>query len=208
VFTALDIANHALERERWAREKLAGHTGRTVRIQIGPAVQAFVIDGDGLLCDSDAAPHLTLSVSALQLPALLSQPGRWTELVAAEGDTALAATLRELALTLPWFVEDLLATVFGPVAGQGIADLGRRLLAFPGYAAQRFGDSLTSYIGDEARLAVGTAEARVVAGEIAALSAQVDELARRVDSLDRSTGRAAPAASPPQGTRGTERGGG
>jgi ubiquinone biosynthesis accessory factor UbiJ len=206
VFSALDIANHALERERWARDRLAGHAGRTVRVQIGPALRAFVIDGDGRLHDSEAAPDLTLGVSPLKVPALLSQPGRWGELVAAEGDAALAATLCELALTLPWFAEDLFARVFGPVAGQWIADVGRRLLAFPDYAAQRFGDSFTGYVGGEARIVAGAAEARVVANEIAALSTRVDALAHRIDRLDRSAGGAAPRPSPRQGGGRTKRG--
>ena len=206
MFSALDIANHALERERWARDRLAGHAGRTVRVQIGPALRAFAIDGDGRLHDSEAAPDLTLGISPLKVPALLSQPGRWGELVAAEGDAALAATLRELALTLPWFAEDLFARVFGPVAGQWIADVGRRLLAFPDYAAQRFGDSFTGYVGGEARIAAGAAEARVVANEIAALSTRVDALAHRIDRLDRSAGRAAPRPPPPQGGGRTKRG--
>ncbi len=206
MFSALDIANHALERERWARDRLAGHAGRTVRVQIGPALRSFAIDGDGRLHDSEAAPDLTLGISPLKVPALLSQPGRWGELVAGEGDAALAATLRELALTLPWFAEDLFAKVFGPVAGQWIADVGRRLLAFPDYAAQRFGDSFTGYVGGEARIAAGAADARVVANEIAALSTSVDALAHRIDRLDRSAGRTAPRPPLTQGGGRTKRG--
>jgi len=119
----------------------------------------------------------------LQLPALLAQPERWNELVAAEGDAALHATLAELALTLPWFVEEVCARAFGRVAGQQVADIGRRLLALPGYAAERFGESFASYVGEEARFAVGTTEARVFAAEITALVARVDALAARIDVI-------------------------
>ncbi len=205
MLSAVDIANRALEREHWARAKLAGHAGRAVRVQIGPASQAFAIDGDGRLRESEAAPDLRLTIRALRLPALLTQPERWGELVAAEGDTALAATLRELALTLPWFVESLCAKAFGPVAGQRVADLGRRLLALPGYAAQRFGDSIANYLGDEAQFAVGAAEARVVAAEIAALAERVDALALRIDGLAHSTGPVASSPPPRQGSGRTKR---
>jgi ubiquinone biosynthesis protein UbiJ len=189
----IDLANRALERESWAREKLARHAGRTVRIDIGPAHQAFAIDADGRLAKSEGAPDLKLTIPPLRLPALLAQPERWGELVATEGDTALAATLSGLALTLPWFVEALLARAFGPAAGQKFADIGRRLLALPDYAAQRFGDSFTRYVGEEARLAAGTAEARVVAEEIAALAARVDALAARIDALDQTASGDRPA---------------
>jgi len=192
----IDLANRALERESWAREKLARHAGRAVRIDIGPAHQAFAIDPDGRLAKSEGATDLKLTIPPLRLPALLAQPQRWGELVTAEGDTALAATLCELALALPWFVEALFARAFGPAAGQKIADIGRRLLALPDYAAQRFGDSFTRYVGDEARLAAGTAETRVVAEEIAALATRVDALAPRIDALDTAMPRDAAGSSP------------
>ena len=128
-------------------------------------------------------PDLTLTISPLRLPALLAQPERWNQLIAANGDPALNATLAELALTLPWFVEELCARAFGRVAGQQLADLGRRLLALPGYAAERFGESFASYVGDEARLAVGNAEARSFAAEIAMLAVRVDALAARIDAI-------------------------
>jgi ubiquinone biosynthesis protein UbiJ len=124
-----------------------------------------------------------LKISPLRLPTLLAQPERWNELVVAEGDPALQATLAELALTLPWFVEEVCAKAFGEAAGQQVADIGRRLLALPGYAAERFGESFASYVGEEARLAVGTTEARMFAAEIATLAARVDALAARIDAL-------------------------
>lgn len=197
MLSAVDIANRTLERERWAREKLASYAGRAVRVNIGPVSRAFAIDADGRLHDSEAAPDLKLSISALRVPALLAQPERWSELVAAEGDRALAATLSELALTLPWFVEEMFAKAFGPIMGQRMADIGRHLLAFPDYGARRFADSVSRYIGEEAKLAVGAAEARVVASEIAALDTRLEALAARIEVLDHTT-RDAPARPPPK----------
>ncbi|OLC67034.1 MAG: hypothetical protein AUH79_05140 [Betaproteobacteria bacterium 13_1_40CM_4_64_4] len=183
---AADAINRVLERESWARERLAAHAGRTLQIYVGPVSRTSAIAADGRFSESAAAPDLTLTISPLRLPALLAQPERWNELVGAKGDAALNAALAELALTLPWFVEALCARVFGRVAGQQVADLGRRLLALPGYAAERFGESFASYVGDEARLAVGNAEARSFAAEIAMLAARVDALAARIDAIARA----------------------
>ena len=182
---AEDAINRALESESWAREKLAAHAGRTVRLVVGPMSRTSAIDADGRLGPGDASPDLTLTISPLRLPALVARPERWSELVAAEGDAALAATLAELALTLPWFVEQTLAKALGPIAGQQIADAGRRLLALPEYVAQRFGDSLGRYVADEAQLVVGTEEARAFAAEVATMSARVDALAARIEALEK-----------------------
>jgi ubiquinone biosynthesis protein UbiJ len=190
---AENAINRALERESWAREKLAAHAGRAVRLTIGPLDRAFAIGADGRLSAAEATPDLTLAISPLRLPALLGAPERWTELVAAEGDAALAATLAELALTLPWFIEQMLARALGPIAGQQVADTGRRLLALPGYAAQRFGESLARYVADEARLTVSAAEARAFAADVASTAARVDALAARIDALAGASRREPPA---------------
>ena len=182
----IDLANRLLERESWAREKLAVRGGQTVRLVVGPLRSTVTVDADGWLRRAEAAPDLTLTIAPFDLPALLARPERWSELVAAEGDPGFAATLAELALTLPWFVEELFTKAFGRVAGQSLADLGRRLLTLPGYAAERFGTSAASYVGEEARLAVTRAELRDFAAEISAVDARVDALAARIDGLDKS----------------------
>jgi ubiquinone biosynthesis protein UbiJ len=181
---AADFANRALEGEDWARQKLAAHAGRTLRFDAGPARVCVALDAEGQFAASDAAPDLTLTISPLRLPSLLAEPARWSELVASEGDSALAATLAELAPALPWFVERWLSDALGPLAGQQVADAGRRLLTLPEYAARRVGESLARYVGDEARLAVRAAEARAFATDIAGIAARADALAARVDALD------------------------
>ena len=154
---AEDAINRALESESWAREKLAAHAGRTVRLVVGPMSRTSAIDADGRLGPGHAAPDLTLTISPLRLPALVARPERWSALVAA----------------------------LGPIAGQQIADAGRRLLALPEYVAQRFGDSLGRYVADEAQLVVGTEEARAFAAEVATMSARVDALAARIEALEK-----------------------
>jgi ubiquinone biosynthesis accessory factor UbiJ len=193
----LDLANRLLERESWAREKLAAHASRTVSIGVGPARRVFKIGADGWLLESDAAHDLAVTISPLRLPALLAQPERWNELVVTEGDAPLAASLAELALTLPWFVEELFARAFGRAAGQQLADIGRRLLMLPTYAAERFGDSVASYVGEEAQLAVSAAEAGDFAAEIAALAERVDALGERIELLGKTGSREPPVAKPP-----------
>ena len=183
---AADIANRALESEAWARDRLAPHAGKTMRFDVGPARIGFAIEAEGRLAASEtAAPDLTIAIDPLRLASLLAQPTRWGELTKAQGDAALAAIVAELAPTLPGFVERFLARVLGPIAGQQVADAGRRLLTLPEYAGERVADSVARYVGDEARLAVRTAESLRFAADVAELAARVDALASRVDAIKR-----------------------
>ena len=180
------LANRVLAREQWARNSLAAHAGRSFKVVVGFAAATMQIDASGSIASAQAAvpmPDLTLTVSPFALPAFLADPKRWDELVAADGDAALAATLKGLAETGPWFVERAFAEALGPIAGQFVADAGRRMLAFPGYAGARVGDSVTSYVRDEVSLAATAAQARSFGDEVAETASRVDELATRVDAL-------------------------
>lgn len=180
------LANRVLGREAWAQTCLAAHAGRVFAIAVGPLVTSMRIDDAGAIT---AAPHrngppdLTLTISPLAAPSLLAEPARWDEFVAVDGDPALAATLKGLAETLPWFVERALAGALGPIVGLRIADAGRRLLALPAYAGARVGASIASYVRDETRFATKAAEARSIGDQILATATRVDALSRRVDAL-------------------------
>jgi ubiquinone biosynthesis accessory factor UbiJ len=189
---ALGLANRVLEREEWARERLSAHAGRTVRVLCGPVDSTLTITPSGMLSVAADAADLTLSISPLRLPALLAHPERWTELVTADGDAALAATLSDFAQTLPWFVEQAFASALGPLLGTRVADAGRALLDLPQHAATSFGASLAGYARDEAGFAVGGTEVANFGTEVAAIAARVDALAQRLDqAADTSSAKAA-----------------
>jgi ubiquinone biosynthesis protein UbiJ len=180
------IANRMLEREAWARQRLAAHARRMFVIAIGPAKAAFSIDDTGKLSSvlaAAAAPDLTLRMSPLDLPAFLANPARWDRYVKADGDPALAATLKDLAPTMPWLVEQAFANVFGAIAGQRVADTGRRMLAFPEYAAERIGHSVAGYAREQSGLLVTADEGSTFALQAAELASRVDALVARVDAL-------------------------
>ena len=180
------LANRVLGREAWARACLAAHAGRVFAVVVGPIVTSMRIDEAGTIATAlhpDGPPDLRLTISPLAVPSLLAEPTRWDEFVAIDGDPALAATLKGLAETLPWFVERALAGALGPIVGQRVADTGRRLLALPAYAGARVSASIASYARDEARFAAKAAEARLVGDEILATATRVDALSTRVDAL-------------------------
>lgn len=180
------VANRVLERDTWAQTCLAAHGGSVFAVVVGPVTTRMRIDASGKIetaPSSGHAPDLTLTLSPLMVPSYLAEPARWDEFVVADGDPALAATLKGLAETLPWFVERALAEALGPILGQRIADTGRRLLAFPGYATARIGESVVSFGRDEAKFAADATEGRSFGAEVAATATGVDALALRFDAL-------------------------
>jgi ubiquinone biosynthesis accessory factor UbiJ len=180
------VANHLLSRETWARERLAPHAGRTFEIAVGPFATTLAVESTGMLAappHAASAPDLKLRLSPFDVPSFLADPSRWDAFVTTEGDAALAATLADLAQTLPWFVERTFASALGPIVGQRVADAGRAMLAFPAYAAARVGDSVASYAEDEAAPATRRIDLRVFAEQVAALAARTDALATRIEQL-------------------------
>jgi ubiquinone biosynthesis protein UbiJ len=180
------VANRMFGGEHWAREALARHANRTFRISVGPLASQFAIAPDGELmaaAGAGAVPDLEIVVSPLRVPALLADPSRWPQHVVTTGDAALAATLQELAQTLPWFVERAFASVLGPITGQRVADAGRALLAFPAYASERIAESIGSYARDEANLLAPGTELQTFGEQVAMVATRVDALAERIERI-------------------------
>lgn len=174
--------------EPWARERLAEFAGRSFSVRVGPLVHAFTISQDGMpetLPASPSAADLTLTLSPLAIPSLLAAPGRWKEFVIEEGDAPFATALRELAATLPWFVERILARAFGPIAGQRLADAGRRMLGLPEYVTTKLATSLGSYARDEAGVLAAPADVARLAEDERALAAGAEALEARIAALER-----------------------
>jgi len=193
-------ANRLLAREPWARQRLAAHAGRTFMLRVGPITTAFRIDDTGRLRRAPlagAAPDLVLTLSPFNVPAFLADPRRWNEFVGEQGDASLAGVLRELAQTLPWFVERLFAQSLGAIVGLRVADVGRRVLGMPEYAATRIAANVGSYARDEMQVLAHPADMRALAEETASLAARIDALDARIEAL--STRRPGPNFRPAAG---------
>lgn len=180
------LANRMLADQGWAREKLAAMGGRAFSLTVGPFTAAWSINIDGTLASTPhgVVPDLRLTLSPLAVPSFLADPSRWNQWMREEGDPALGGVLKELARTMPWFVEETFAKALGPVAGQRIADAGRRLLAFPEYATQRMSESVGSYARDEAGLIAQGRDFRTLVQGIDEVALRIDALAERIEALD------------------------
>jgi ubiquinone biosynthesis protein UbiJ len=171
--------------QQWAREKLAPFAGRTFTLAVGPLRAAWCIHEGGTLdavSPADTA-DLKLAIAPWSVPAFLADPKRWNEFVREDGDAEFGGALKDLARTLPWFVEETFAKALGPIVGQRMADAGCKLLAFPEYAAQRVTGSAASYARDEAGLLARGSELRRFGDQVAELESRAGALDARVEAL-------------------------
>jgi ubiquinone biosynthesis protein UbiJ len=188
-------ANRLLEQEPWARERLVAFAGRAFMLRVGPVTSGFRVDERGLFAPAPlagATPDLVLTLSPFDVPAFLADPKRWNEFVVEEGDAQLGGVLKDLAQTLPWFVEGLFARSLGPIVGQRVADTGRRLLGLPEYAATRIAANVGTYARDEMGVLAHPADMRALIDETALLAARIEALDARIAAL---TARAASEGS-------------
>ncbi|MBU6485004.1 MAG: hypothetical protein KGL70_08950 [Betaproteobacteria bacterium] len=181
--------NRVLATEPWARERLAAHAGRTFALRSGPVAGGFRIDRGGLLEPlpagaSATTTDLTLTLSPLDLAPFLADPRRWNELVVEEGDAQLGGVLKDIASTLPWFVEKLFARALGPIVGQRVADAGRRMLGMPEYVASRVAANVGSFVRDETPLLAHPAEMREFTEQAEALAPRIDALGARIAEIE------------------------
>ena len=179
------LVNRMLADQQWARDKLAPFAGRVFTLAVGPVRAAWRIREGGALdpASSADAADLALAIAPWSVPSFLADPARWNEFVREEGDADFGGALKDLARTMPWFVEETFAKALGPIVGQRMADAGRKLLAFPEYAAQRVTDSAASYVRDEAPLLAHAGDLRRFGTEVAEIVERVEALEARVKAL-------------------------
>lgn len=187
---AADLANRALASEDWARAKLAAFAGQSFTLTAGPFSATFAIGDDGAIASAPAgaAPSLRVTTSPLSLPELAADPARWNELVKNDGDPALASTLADLARTFPWVVERALASAFGPIAGQAIADAGRTLLGIPAALSKHAASSVGAFAAESGMVA-RRADFDAFSCGSAEAEARVDALAKRIAAIESSVHR-------------------
>ena len=175
--------NRLLERETWARERLAPFAGETVELRAPPLpALRLAIGEDGRLAPG-GAPDLVLTLGPESLPALARGEEYFMRSVAIEGNDALAREILHLARHLRWDAEEDLARVVGDAAAHRLMGLARDLAGWQRDAAKRLAESVMDYAQHEARLLASRAEHAALAAEVAALRDALERLEQRIGRM-------------------------
>ncbi|TAL79403.1 MAG: hypothetical protein EPN76_02815 [Burkholderiaceae bacterium] len=151
--------NKLLRREPWASDRLARHSGKTVRFVVGPWVIGLSVQSDGRVQPSSPAvvPDVTLTIPKErlgQLPRVLrsGDSSAIAEIMRVDGDAGLASVVSDLARELRWDVEDDLARLVGDVAAVRLLDGVRRLTGAARQAGDRLAGNVGEYLTEESRM--------------------------------------------------------
>lgn len=182
---AMASLNHLLRQQSWARDRLRGHAGRTVRIVVvsplGPVAVGAAIGDDGMLSSSDVAePTVTLTLSP-SLDALFGALRGGADGLAGhlkvEGDVVVAAAVGEVARQLRWDAEEDLSRLVGDRVAHRIGELARAGLRGADDLRDRVESGVRQYLVDEDPQLVSR-------DDMQALSAALESLHRTMDRLE------------------------
>ncbi|HUQ26331.1 MAG TPA: SCP2 sterol-binding domain-containing protein [Burkholderiales bacterium] len=176
--------NKLLEREPWARERLAPFAGETVELEPVPLPPLRVtILEDGRLQAGGEAPDLSLQVGPQAVFALARGEEEFLRAVEVKGNARLAQEVASLARNLRWDVEEELSRVFGDVAAHRMAGAARGFAAWHLDVAKRVATAAGDFFTDETRILVRRDDQAVHARAIADLRDALARLEKRIERL-------------------------
>lgn len=201
--TALAL-NHILKQNEWALQRLARHSGKTVRFNIAPFSSTYVIQNNGLLAtiELDVLPEVTQTEASHKtsarnpdatctfppslLPRLALHDEAAMKAVASEGDTALLADVLYISRNLRWDVAEDLSHAVGDIAAERIVQFAHDSKQQAYDTARNLSQALAEYWTEERPL---LAKPDQVARFIQNVDKLRDDVARLEQRISRLTSR-------------------
>ena len=181
--------NHLLGRQAWARNRLAAHADRQLRIEAPPwfPILNLSITAEGLTraTAGDKEPALQMRVNPEAIPFLLTRKPDALKHIELAGNADLAAAVQALVLGLEWDIEEDLAGIVGDIAAHRMAKAVRELLAWQSGAMQRTAQNLAEYWTEENPMLAQRIGCQRLQRDIEALELDLERLHSRIGALAR-----------------------
>jgi ubiquinone biosynthesis accessory factor UbiJ len=178
------FVNPLLERETWARERLARFAGETIELSLLPLppVRLRIAD-DGRLRPGEGSAGLVLRAGPAALFALPLGEEQFLRAVDVSGNARLAQEIASLARHLRPDFEEELARVLGDVAAHRLAGAARSIAAWHVDAANRISEAAADFFSEEAGVLVRKADEAAHVRAVAELRDALARLEKRIESL-------------------------
>jgi len=180
------LANHLLEDEAWARERLAPFAGKTIELRAGLApTLRLAVAPDGRLrpAAAEAPADLVMTFGPQLLPALARGEDHLMRAIETSGDSRLANELLFLVRHLRWDAEEDLARFVGDAAAYRIASTVRELAAWNRQGLERLSANVMEHALEEERWLARRSAFEEHRGEVARLRDALERLEKRVGRL-------------------------
>ena len=179
------LLNHLLDRQEWARQKLAPFAGESVELRAAAlAALRFTILPGGRVAPGGANAALIVTLKPEALPALARGEEHLMRAVDVSGNARLAAEVMLLVRHLRWDLEEDLSWLLGDIAAHRVMQATRSLARWQLDAAERLAAALADYAAEEKRVLVRRAELQAHSRRVAELRDALERLGKRIARAD------------------------
>lgn len=177
--------NHLLEREPWARDKLARHAGKVAVFDAGVVAVRLRVAADGMVqaADSDEVPGVTIRARLSDLPLIARNREQAFSYVQIEGDADFANTISQLGQSLRWEAEEDLARLIGDVPAVRVVGGVKAAVATARATQQKLAENLAEYFLEENPMLVRPQSVADFSAEVNRLRDDVERLSKRIERL-------------------------
>ena len=180
------VINHLLVRHPQAQSHAAQFAEQTLQFRVGPVVQTFQIQANGLfksVADPMDKADCTLSTDIGAVPQILTAPDNAMAHVRIEGSTELAQLLNYLSSTLRWDPEDDLSAIIGDSAAVRVMSWIGQMQAMSSGQMSRAKDTLResvvyeqSILAEQSRFDHFVADVKTLRDDLSRLEKRVKQL--------------------------------
>jgi len=181
----IDILNHLLRQQPWARDQLCRFSGKNLRLTVPPITLDLSIDNNGEFIPRE--PNAPLE-AMLSLPASAAlQFALSGKLDASQininGDTDLAHGVGDILRNLSWDVEEDLSRVMGDVPANTLMSFGKKIFAEGQRKVESIAGMFTEFWQEEDPLIVKQSHLEAFTADVDKLRDDTERLAKRIEKL-------------------------
>lgn len=180
------IINHLLKQDPSCRKMLFAHQGKKACIDTGVMTITLRVGEDGYFtATDDAVADVTISMSASDIPLILSDMDKAMSYVRIAGDADFANTLSKLSQRLRWDAEEDLSHIVGDIAAVRLVQSGQSVLTTARVQSRKLAENVAEYLVEEKAVLVHPQEVRAFAEDVATIRDDVERLMKRLEKLER-----------------------
>ena len=177
--------NHLLAQQRWARDRLVHHAGKTAWLDLGVITIRLQVAPDGMVeaAADDATPNVTIRLKLADLPLILQHRERAFSYVTIDGDADFANTISQLSQSLRWEAEDDLRKWVGDIAAMRLVSTAKAIASNFAQTHQKLAENTAEYSLEEQPLLIRPQAVADFTAGVTRLRDDVERMQKRIEKI-------------------------